>query len=98
MIVVTLCAGVVSLGIGRLPLGREGPVTRAVRGLETAVRGLAFWTAVLLPLAYLPLFVVGVSGTADLVVIGQLVAINVVALLVGHVYDGVFVQGFEETR
>lgn len=71
-----------------------------VRALVAAVRGLAFWTAVLLPLAYLPLFAVGTVGGRDLVVVWQLIGINVVALLVGHLHgdgDGIG-QELDEVR
>jgi len=55
----------------------------------TVTTGLAvaFWTAVLLPLAYVPLVVAGFSPVVDLSVFGKLVALNVVALVVGQFHD-----------
>jgi len=54
----------------------------------TAVRAVAFWTAVLLPLAYLPLLFAGVVGAVDPVGLVALVGVHAVAVLVGHVHDG----------
>jgi hypothetical protein len=53
-----------------------GPVQTVVTGLQR----LAFWAAVLLPLAYLPLL--SVAGVEPVLV--GLVAVNVACLLVGH--------------
>lgn len=50
--------------------------------LVTAVRGLAFWTAALLPFAYVPLLVGHPSGE----LLGSVLAVHVVALVVGHGY------------
>jgi hypothetical protein len=47
---------------------------------------VAFWTAVVLPLAYLPLLSSPVDDT-ELLVFVALVAVNVVCLLVGHDYS-----------
>jgi uncharacterized RDD family membrane protein YckC len=51
----------------------------------TTVRAVAFWVAVVLPLAYLPLLADGVGG-GELVPFGVLLAANLVALAVGHDY------------
>ena len=48
------------------------------------VRALAFWLAVVLPFAYLPLLAGGIGTEADLFTFAGLVAANAVALLVGH--------------
>lgn len=93
---VTVCTRVVATGFRRLGLGGHGLLSKLVGGLTTAVRGLAFWTAVLLPLAYLPLLLVGDSRVTDVAVIGQLVALNVLALLLGHFHDGAIGQGFDD--
>lgn len=58
------------------------------RRLVAFVRGLAFWAAILLPLLYVPLILVGYSPTTDLPVLGKLVTLNVAALVVGSGYDG----------
>ena len=47
------------------------------------LRALSFWTAVLLPLAYFPLVADGLeSGETSVLLV--LVAVNAVALLLGH--------------
>ena len=48
------------------------------------VRVVAFWTAVILPFIYLPLLFGGLEGNATL--FGGLLALNAVALLLGHDY------------
>ena len=68
--------------------------TAATRTL-TAVRAVAFWTAVLLPLAYLPLFLAGVVGAVDPVSLVALVGVHAVAVLVGHVHDGGLAERFD---
>lgn len=95
MYVVTVCVDAVSFGIRRLAPGGQGLVPWLVGGLATAVRTLAFWTAVLLPLAYLPLYLAGDPRVTSVVAIGQLIALNVVALLLGHCHDGAVGQGFD---
>lgn len=53
--------------------------------VSTAVRAVAFWLAVVLPLAYLPLLADGFTG-ADLVPFTVVLAANVVVLTLGHEY------------
>jgi ABC-type Fe3+-siderophore transport system permease subunit len=48
------------------------------------VRAAAFWLAVVLPFAYLPLLAGGFGGESELLTFVGLVAANAVALLVGH--------------
>ena len=55
------------------------------RSVLTPLRFLAFWAAILLPLAYLPLIHGGLTGSEP-TVLGALVAVNVVSLVVGHGY------------
>lgn len=50
------------------------------------VRAVAFWSAVALPLAYLPLFATGAVWDLPLLFCA-LVVLNVAAFLVGHDYD-----------
>lgn len=58
-------------------------VTSLCRALVAGLRALAFWVAVVLPLAYLPmLYEVGITPSATTLV--GLVAIHVVAIVVGH--------------
>ena len=69
-----------------LPSRAEPPVQRVIDGTQHVVSGLrrlAFWAAVVLPLAYLPLLSNPVDGQ-QLLVLVALVAVNVVCLLVGH--------------
>jgi len=54
--------------------------------LLTPVRGLAFWTAVALPFLYLPLLVSGLGSQPVRLAFLAMVAINAVALWLGHGY------------
>jgi len=51
--------------------------------LRTAVRGMCFWAAILLPLVYLPLLSGGLGSETGLIVIG-LLTLHLIALFVGH--------------
>lgn len=62
---------------------RNAPVTATV---PEAVRGGAFWAAVLLPFCVLALLVLGIETTAEYTLFAALVAANVVALVLGHGY------------
>jgi hypothetical protein len=63
-----------------------GSLSNALRRSVLApVRFLAFWTAVLLPLAYLPLVYGGLQGGESTVLL-SLVVVNALALVVGHGY------------
>lgn len=58
----------------------------AVAGLiRQALAALAFWTAVVLPFLSLLLFVGGLDGQ-ELLALGGLLAMNVIALVAGHDY------------
>lgn len=52
------------------------------------VRGIAFWTAVALPVYCLVLLVSGSPTLTNVGVVGRIIAVNVVALVVGHGYSG----------
>jgi hypothetical protein len=55
---------------------------------EPLVRGfrrLAFWLAIVLPVAYLPLLSAGVDGRSGLL-LAALLAVNLCCLLLGHEY------------
>ena len=63
------------------PAGLSTPVAY----LAAPIRFVAFWVAVALPFLSLPLLVGGLEGSEP-VVLGALLAVNVVALVVGHGY------------
>ena len=70
---------------------RSAIITRSTRLLGAllarfgvVVRGAAFWTAAVLPLAYLPLVLVAPVTAADLWLLATLLPVNVLALVVGH--------------
>ena len=68
------------------PLGRLSnslPVVAA--RLRTSARGLAFWTAVALPLGYLPLFTLDI-GSLSMKTLICLLVVHVVVLVAGHSY------------
>ncbi|MFB6126613.1 MAG: hypothetical protein ABEJ79_04865 [Halolamina sp.] len=76
------------------PSARDSPVERIAdsavwqRGqprLARSVRAAGFWLSVLLPVSYLTLLWNGLSA-AELTTFGGLLALNVVALVVGHDY------------
>lgn len=64
-------------------LGVAAPL---IRGVAWSVRGVAFWTAALLPFLYVPLLLVDPARLSDVTVLGKLIVLNTVALLVGHGY------------
>jgi hypothetical protein len=57
-------------------------------GVVTTIRTVAFWTAILLPILYVPLVVFDHSTVADLWFLGKLVTLNVAAVVVGHGHGG----------
>lgn len=70
------------------PVGRDHRVARdgdadapAPRPRVTAA---AFWTAVVLPVAYVPLLLVGPVGGERALLVAALLAMNAIALVVGH--------------
>lgn len=62
-------------------LGR--PLGRVVQ----TVKGLGFWTAVVIPFLYLPLFTVQPLIEAYPMLLFTIITINVIALLIGHDYE-----------
>jgi|AntRauTorcE11898_2_1112593.scaffolds.fasta_scaffold10737_3 hypothetical protein len=54
--------------------------------VERLVQTVAFWTATILPVGYLPLLALGPSRFVSLPMLGQIVSINALALLLGHGY------------
>lgn len=68
-----------------LPSGRHAP--RQVRRLTAGgIRAVAFWAAVLLPLAYLPALHVGLVESRPGLFMALLLT-NVVCAVVGHEHD-----------
>jgi hypothetical protein len=51
--------------------------------LRATVRGMSFWAAILLPLVYLPLLSGGLGSQTGFIFI-SLLAVNLIALFVGH--------------
>lgn len=71
------------------PLGGDalpGPAAAVAATLLGPVRAAAFWSAVALPLVYLPLVASGTVWDRPLAFC-TLLALNVVAFLAGHGYD-----------
>jgi hypothetical protein len=59
------------------------PLRSGARLVATPVRFVAFWLAIALPFLYVPLLYGGLTGEQT-TVFGSLLALNAVALLVGH--------------
>ena len=58
------------------------------KSVLTPISGIAFWAAVALPFLHLPLLLAtGLSSPSTTTAFLTLLALNVVALLVGHPYD-----------
>lgn len=55
-------------------------------GVVNPIKGIAFWTAIVLPFLYLPLLATGLQSRATILAFVLLVGLNVAALLVGHPY------------
>jgi len=64
------------------------PLRTAAGLVATAVRGVAFWAAVVLPIASLVVLFLGPVTAADLATLAGLTAVNAVALVVGHGHNG----------
>lgn len=56
----------------------------ALRHALVALRAVAFWTAILLPVLYLPPLLVGHPLVVDPPMLGTLLGVNVGAIVVGH--------------
>lgn len=59
-------------------------LSSTVRQAAALVRGFAFWTAVVLPMLYLPPLLLSHAIVLDTTVLGTLIAVNVAAIIVGH--------------
>lgn len=65
-------------------------LSRALSGYEDLLRpieAVAFWAAVAMPFVYLPLLFTGVETSAEQIAVVALVAVHVVALVVGKRYS-----------
>jgi hypothetical protein len=68
---------------------RDRSPSLATRLCRTSpVRGAAFWAAALLPFVHVPLLLAGVQSAADLWLYLGLLAVNAVALVLGHDHRG----------
>jgi len=58
-------------------------------GVPTAavVRRAGFWGAILLPVAYLPLLLSGLSTGRDAALLGALIVLHLAALAAGHAHN-----------
>ena len=52
----------------------------------STITAIGFWIGALLPFVYLPVFVTGIDSATRLLLFVGFIAINVVALIVGHDY------------
>jgi len=66
----------------------DAALPRVDASVVSAVRGVAFWTAIALPFLYVPLLVSGLNTGSTRAAFVALVACNAVALYVGHTYRG----------
>lgn len=64
----------------------SGPASTVASSLVEPLRATAFWSAVVLPFAYLPLLATGAAWDRPLA-FGVLLLLNAVAFLAGHGYD-----------
>lgn len=69
----------------RLPPGVSG-IRTLLSGVVTAIRGLAFWATILLPLVVLAMLISGTVTAAPAMVVG-LVLMNVCCVALGHSYN-----------
>ena len=65
-----------------------GPVVRLLRWVVTLLEGMAFWTAAVFPFVHLGAFLLHARESLGGTTIALLVAVNLVAIVVGHRYDG----------
>jgi hypothetical protein len=78
--------------VARLVAGTRGTLVAVLTWTDTAVRAVAFWTAVTLPAATLAYVAAGPARSVPTV--GACLAANVLAPVVGHSHDGVAGDGF----
>lgn len=54
--------------------------------VSSTVTAISFWLATLLPVLYVPMFIIGLDSIVKFVTFLVLLTINVIALVVGHDY------------
>ncbi|MFC4247035.1 hypothetical protein ACFOZ7_08490 [Natribaculum luteum] len=64
----------------------QGRLERVSPALAKPVRMTSFWTAIVLPFLHVPLLATGLSNAAETFTFVGLLALNLVALYVGHSY------------
>jgi hypothetical protein len=70
-------------------LGRTVPaLARYVPAARRIVQRVAFWTAIVLPFLYLPLLAGGLSSASVTLAFLGLLALNALAVVVGHPHMG----------
>ncbi|USZ72622.1 hypothetical protein [Natronosalvus halobius] len=65
---------------------REGEHGPATESFVDRLRVASFWTAIVLPIAYLPILAIGSDGTRTGLFV-TLLAVHLVALYVGHAHN-----------
>jgi hypothetical protein len=65
---------------------RDRILERLVPTLADSIRKTGFWTAIVLPFLYVPLLVTGLSTATETGLFLGLLAINLLALYVGHAH------------
>ena len=65
-----------------------GPVVRLLGRVVTLLEGMAFWTAAVFPFVHLGAFLLHARESLGGTTVASLVAVNLVAIVVGHRYDG----------
>ncbi|ARS89526.1 hypothetical protein [Natrarchaeobaculum aegyptiacum] len=56
--------------------------------LRDAITAASFWVATVMPLTYVPVFLLGLDSAFTFSLFLGLLVVNVVALVVGHEYPG----------
>jgi hypothetical protein len=64
-----------------VPCGGVGYLRSALHRATASIEAASFWSAVALPLVYVPLIV---TGSGPPLLLGALVALNALALVLGH--------------
>ncbi|MFB6179636.1 MAG: hypothetical protein ABEI77_07935 [Halorientalis sp.] len=61
-------------------------LSRYGTGLKSGITGVAFWSAIVLPFLHLPLLATGLESSSVTIAFVVLLALNVLAVLVGQSY------------
>ncbi|WP_276257920.1 hypothetical protein [Haloglomus litoreum] len=69
------------------PTGTLARLARLGVPAVAAVETVGFWTAVALPLCYVPLLLTGLSSERDAALLGALVVLHLIALSAGHAHN-----------